>query len=775
MAATDDGARRSVQRRAAPRLGRRRGRLLGGPRRLLRPGRRRLPPSAARRGRHRPTASGCSTSAAAPGQTTRDAGPGRVSRLGARRRPVVDGCSTTPGAARRSRGRSTNASLRAGRRPDPPVRRRRVRRGHQPDRGDVLRRSRRRVHQHRPGPATRRPARAADLAAARRTTSGSASSRARWPPAGTARRRRLMRPARSRSADPDRVRGDPRRRRVHRHRARRRRAPGCGSGADVDDAARGSCSVCSAGCSKASTTPAARRALDALRATIDRPRHDREGVVYGSAAWIIRADAPDDRCIGRRRARPASAPSTPSPARRRSSTALDEQAALPAVQRLRAAAVELLAPRLGDRLVDAGCGTGDVARALAGLVGAERHGRGHRAQRRRCWPRPAGARATGRFPSSSGRATSPTWSSTTPAFDGTLLRTRPPTRRRARSGRWPSSSASPDRADGSSSSTPTGACTPSTAPILDSRRGWWSAGRTAPPTGWSGRRLPALLAGRRPARSSRGRRDHHQHRRPTPGPAAVHDDGRGRRPAPERSATTRPKMAGPTRRRRQARPVLLGVHDVRRGGSTRLAVDRRSHDVWPRSWRCRIARSICTAPSGRSCRRVNQERQEVRPPHPVRAVGSHRGAPPAVEYELEEYRMTGPRSWRSSAGPGERAGRSSATPATGRIPSAPTASRTLSVTPSCWPVPSSRPPARASTRSSRELPGDPRCALGAAVRHRRHHRHAGMERRGDPRAAATAQRRHGRGGRRARGARHRHRGVTSIRSRLGADRLRPAA
>ena len=50
--------------------------------------------------------------------------------------------------------------------------------------------------------------------------------------------------------------------------------------------------------------------------------------------------------------------------------ALDEQASLPAIQRLRAAAAELLRPRLGDRLLDVGCGTGEVVRALAGLVGA---------------------------------------------------------------------------------------------------------------------------------------------------------------------------------------------------------------------------------------------------------------------------------------------------------------------------------------------------------------------------------------------------------------------
>jgi len=49
--------------------------------------------------------------------------------------------------------------------------------------------------------------------------------------------------------------------------------------------------------------------------------------------------------------------------------ALDEQATLPAVRRLRAAAVELLDPRPGQRLLDAGCGTGDLARQIAALVG----------------------------------------------------------------------------------------------------------------------------------------------------------------------------------------------------------------------------------------------------------------------------------------------------------------------------------------------------------------------------------------------------------------------
>jgi SAM-dependent methyltransferase len=49
--------------------------------------------------------------------------------------------------------------------------------------------------------------------------------------------------------------------------------------------------------------------------------------------------------------------------------ALDEQAELPAIQRLRAAAVELLEPRAGHRVLDAGCGTGETTRRLAASVG----------------------------------------------------------------------------------------------------------------------------------------------------------------------------------------------------------------------------------------------------------------------------------------------------------------------------------------------------------------------------------------------------------------------
>lgn len=48
--------------------------------------------------------------------------------------------------------------------------------------------------------------------------------------------------------------------------------------------------------------------------------------------------------------------------------ALDEQDQLPVIQRLRAAAADQLAPRPGQRLLDAGCGTGTMTRRLAELV-----------------------------------------------------------------------------------------------------------------------------------------------------------------------------------------------------------------------------------------------------------------------------------------------------------------------------------------------------------------------------------------------------------------------
>ena len=48
---------------------------------------------------------------------------------------------------------------------------------------------------------------------------------------------------------------------------------------------------------------------------------------------------------------------------------LDDQASIPAIKRLRAAATDLLAARLGHRIIDVGCGTGELARAIARRVG----------------------------------------------------------------------------------------------------------------------------------------------------------------------------------------------------------------------------------------------------------------------------------------------------------------------------------------------------------------------------------------------------------------------
>jgi SAM-dependent methyltransferase len=51
--------------------------------------------------------------------------------------------------------------------------------------------------------------------------------------------------------------------------------------------------------------------------------------------------------------------------------ALDEQGFVPAILRLRATAVEMAGIRVGRRVVDVGCGTGDVARAIAAVVGTD--------------------------------------------------------------------------------------------------------------------------------------------------------------------------------------------------------------------------------------------------------------------------------------------------------------------------------------------------------------------------------------------------------------------
>lgn len=48
--------------------------------------------------------------------------------------------------------------------------------------------------------------------------------------------------------------------------------------------------------------------------------------------------------------------------------ALDEQADLPAIRRLRESAIAFLSPSSGDGVIDAGCGTGDMTRLLAATV-----------------------------------------------------------------------------------------------------------------------------------------------------------------------------------------------------------------------------------------------------------------------------------------------------------------------------------------------------------------------------------------------------------------------
>ena len=109
---------------------------------------------------------GCGT-----GDTTRAAARARRRRRRPRRRPLPG--DARPGArARASADGLANVGLRTGRRAGPPLRRRRVRRGHQPLRRDVLRRPRGRVRQPRPRDRARRPARGRRLAAVLAATSG---------------------------------------------------------------------------------------------------------------------------------------------------------------------------------------------------------------------------------------------------------------------------------------------------------------------------------------------------------------------------------------------------------------------------------------------------------------------------------------------------------------------------------------------------------------------------------------------------------------------------
>ena len=134
-------------------------------RRVLRPVSRRLPRTATRGGRDQRTSSRARRRLRHRSDHPRR-GPRGLGWLRTRGRPVVTHARPRPPP--RHRGGRDQRDVRAGRRADPPVRARLLRRCHQPHRRDVLRRPRRRVQQHRPRPALGRTAGARDLAAAAR-------------------------------------------------------------------------------------------------------------------------------------------------------------------------------------------------------------------------------------------------------------------------------------------------------------------------------------------------------------------------------------------------------------------------------------------------------------------------------------------------------------------------------------------------------------------------------------------------------------------------------
>ena len=158
------GRGRPVERRAGPRLGRCRRRLLGGARRLVRPVAGRLRRGLLRRRPGRPRRPGARRRlryrADDPGR--RPAGPrGRGARPGPvraddRRGPAAGG----PGGA-------AQRAFRPRRRADPPVPTRRLRHRAQPHRGDVLRRPAGRLRQPGARVAARRAADPAQLATRR--------------------------------------------------------------------------------------------------------------------------------------------------------------------------------------------------------------------------------------------------------------------------------------------------------------------------------------------------------------------------------------------------------------------------------------------------------------------------------------------------------------------------------------------------------------------------------------------------------------------------------
>ena len=285
------------------------------------------------------TAPSPTTTTAARRRGDRRIGPGPRHRLrhradDPRRRPArrprgsalgVDLSSRMLDVARRraaARGRRQR-DLRAGRRPGPPVPGRRVRRRDQPDRRDVLRRPRRRVREHRPGAASPAAAWCSWRGSRSPPTSGSARSPARSRPVVTCRRRRPTRPGRSRCPTPTGC-GRSCRRRVHdieldgddgRHvvRRRRRRRPPVRA------------RPAWAGCSTASTTPAAH--APSTGCNHDGRPQTGDGVVFGSAAWTITRHAGDD-ALWRRPRWAASAAVDADPGAATLIAALDEQASI---------------------------------------------------------------------------------------------------------------------------------------------------------------------------------------------------------------------------------------------------------------------------------------------------------------------------------------------------------------------------------------------------------------------------------------------------------------
>ena len=243
--------------------------------------------------------------------------------------------------------------------------------------------------------------------------------------------------------------------------------------------------------------------------------------------------------------------------------ALDEQTAIPAIQRLRAAATDLLRARLGDRLVDVGCGTGDLARALAGRVGPTGTVLGIDASetmlteaRRRA--------GTSTLPVEFRLGDVTNLDLDDACYDGTVCE------------RVLQHVASPDaamaelvrvtRPGGRIVVIDTdwglhaihGADPTLTATIVNC----W-AGNAA--NGLAGRQLPALFVDAGLRDPIVIARDHDHHRPLAPVDATVHDHGRRCRRRRRDQRGRRRRLAAPARRGRSTGPLLLGTDDVRRG------------------------------------------------------------------------------------------------------------------------------------------------------------------------------------------------------------------